>query len=103
MNYTDPKMLPQLDPQHLELAARYAMGVPGVATLNIGVHNAAQVKRNVEMIKRYKPLSDPEMAQCQALGRQLAPQWGPHFGPVAGVGYLRNRNTSIKSRIRVQA
>jgi uncharacterized protein len=90
MSYTDSKMLPQLDPQYLELAARYAMGVPGVATLNIGVHNAAQVKKNVETIKRYLPLNEAETAQCQALGKQLAKQWGPHFGPVAGAGYLRN-------------
>jgi predicted aldo/keto reductase-like oxidoreductase len=59
-NYPDPKCLPQLDPEHLELAVRHSLGVEGVATLNIGAHNVEQVRKNVEMVKRYQPLSAEE-------------------------------------------
>lgn len=83
MNYPDPKCPPQLDTKHLELAVRYAMSIPGVQTLNIGVHNVEQVRQNVEMVKRARPLTPEEMARCQALGKELAAEWGPHFGPLA--------------------
>ena len=89
-NYPDPKCPPQLDVQHLELAVRYALGLPGVAALNIGVHNVQQLRKNVEMVKRYQPLTAAELAECLALGKELAKSWGPHFGPLARSGYGRS-------------
>jgi predicted aldo/keto reductase-like oxidoreductase len=89
-NYPDPKCPPQLDVEHLELAVRYALGLPGVATLNIGVHNVEQLRKNVEMVNRYQPLTAEEQAKCLALGKELATLWGPHFGPLTHVGYLRS-------------
>jgi predicted aldo/keto reductase-like oxidoreductase len=83
-NYPDPKCLPQLDPEHLELAVRHSLGVEGVATLNIGAHNVEQVRKNVEMVKRYQPLSAEEKEKAAELGQKLAADWGPHLGPVAG-------------------
>jgi len=82
MNYADPKCPPQLDVQYLDLAVRYALGIPGVTTLNLGVHNVGQVRKNVEMVKNYKPLTADELARCQALGKELAAEWGTHFGPL---------------------
>jgi hypothetical protein len=82
MNYADPQCPPQLDVKHLELAVRYAMGIPGVATLNIGAHNVQQIRHNVQLVKRYQPLAEEELARCKALGRKLAAEWGPHFGPL---------------------
>jgi hypothetical protein len=82
-SYQNPDCPPELDVEHLELAVRYSLGTPGVATLNIGVHNQDQLRRNVEMVNAYKPLSDEEQARVKELGRQLAQDWGPHFGPVA--------------------
>jgi predicted aldo/keto reductase-like oxidoreductase len=75
--------------QYLELAVRYALGIPGVATLNIGVHNPDQVRKNVEMVKRYQPLAAAELAQCLDLGKRLAADWGSHFGPLAHAGQCR--------------
>ena len=88
-NYPDPKCPPQLEVQHLELAVRYALGLPGVATLNIGVHNVEQLRKDVEMVKRYQPLTAEEQAKCLALGKELASRWGQHLGPLAHAGYLR--------------
>ncbi len=81
-NYGGPKRSPQLGPQLLEPAVRYALGLPGVASLNIGVHDARQVRENVAMVKRFQPLTEAEQARLAVLGRQLSPAWGPHFGPV---------------------
>jgi aryl-alcohol dehydrogenase-like predicted oxidoreductase len=89
MNYQDPKCPPQLDVQHLELAVRYALSIPGVATLNIGVHNPDQVRRNVEMVRKFKPLTAGEMTQCLALGKELAGDWGTHFGPLVRAGGIQ--------------
>jgi len=83
-NYPDPKCPPQLDIEHLELAVRHALGVEGVASLEIGAHNVEQVRKNVEMVKRYRPLSAEEKEKAAELGQKLAAQWGPHLGPVAG-------------------
>jgi uncharacterized protein len=89
-NYPDPKCPPQLDVQHLELAVRYALGLPGVATVNIGVHNVEQLRKNVEMVNRYQPLTAEEQAKCLVLGKELASRWGQHLGPLAHAGCLRD-------------
>ena len=85
-NYPDPKCLPELDLEHLDLAVRHTLGVEGVATLNIGAHNVEQVRKNVEMVKRYRPLSDDETQKLASLGKELAAKWGTHLGPLAGIG-----------------
>lgn len=82
-NYPDPKCPSQLDAQYHELAVRYALSVEGVASLEIGAHNVEQIRQNVELLKRYRPPSAEENEKLAALGKELAPQWGTHFGPVA--------------------
>lgn len=67
----------------MDLAVRYAMGLPDVATLVIGVHTIAQLRRNVELVAGYRPLSAEEQATLDKVGRQLAGKWGEHYGPVA--------------------
>jgi uncharacterized protein len=83
MKYEDPHVPPQMDVEHLETAIRFALGTPGVATLNLGVHNRQQLRENVAMVKRYQPLTDDQQEQLRTLGKDLAQQWGPHFGPTA--------------------
>jgi len=82
-SYRNPKAPPELPLGYLELALRYALSTPGVATANLGVHHLDQVRRNVEMVRGFKPLSAEAYAETIALGKDLADQWGPHFGPVA--------------------
>ena len=82
-SYKNPKAPPELDLEHLELAVRYALSTPGVATANLGVHNVEQLRKNVAMVKSFKPLSADEETKVTELGKQLAEKWGPHFGPVA--------------------
>jgi predicted aldo/keto reductase-like oxidoreductase len=68
---------------HLQNAVRYALGTPGVCTANLGVHNADQLRQNIELVKKCTPLSEDEDRELSQLGRKLARDWGAHFGDVA--------------------
>lgn len=81
--YAGPTVPPLIGEDHMELAVRYAMSLPGVATLNIGVHHAHQIRRNVELVRNARPLTRDETTELERLGRDWAGAWGPHFGPVA--------------------
>ena len=89
-NYPDPKCLPQLDVEHLEMAVRYSMAIEGVASLEIGAHNVEQVRKVVELVKRCRPLSEEENQKLVSLGKELAAQWGTHLGPLAGAASYSN-------------
>ena len=80
--YGGPKSPPQIDEKYVELAIRYALGLPGVAAVNLGVHDPQQVRTNVQIVKNFRPLSAEEQARLEKVGRQLAVEWGPHFGPL---------------------
>ncbi len=82
-SYENPDAPPELEVEHLERAVRYSLGTPGVATVNLGVHNRNQLRQNVAMVKNFQPLSDDDQKELTVLGRKLARQWGPHFGDVA--------------------
>lgn len=82
-NYGGPNPGPQLDSRYLNQAVRYALGLPGVATLVIGPHTVEQLRQNIRMVKDYRPLTAEEQKELDELGRRLAAQWGPRFGPVA--------------------
>jgi aryl-alcohol dehydrogenase-like predicted oxidoreductase len=82
-SYENPKSPPELDLEHLQSAVRYSLGTPGVSTVNLGVHNCEQLRQNVKMVRNFKPLLPEEQTQLANLGKDLANQWGEHFGPVA--------------------
>ena len=73
---------PMVSTAHLELAVRYALSLPGVATANLGVHTLEQFRQDLAMVRRFQPLTAGEQDQLATMGRQLAKEWGPHFGPV---------------------
>jgi hypothetical protein len=82
-SYENPQAPPEMDVEYLERAARYALGTPGVCTLNLGVHNVEQLRRNVEMVRQFQELSADQQRELAQVGRRLANDWGAHFGPVA--------------------
>ena len=65
-----------------ERALRYALGLPGVGTAVVGVFSEQELEQNVECIRRYQALTVEEEENLLTQGRQIAEQWGPHFGPV---------------------
>jgi predicted aldo/keto reductase-like oxidoreductase len=78
-----PNTGPEMPADRKELAVRYALGLPGVATLVIGPHTVQHLRQNAEFVRNYKPLTETELAEVDKLGQRLAKGWGPHFGPVA--------------------
>jgi uncharacterized protein len=72
---------PMVGEANLELAVRYALSLSGVTTVNLGVHTAEQLRQNVEIVKRFRPLSADEERTAMNMGKELATAWGPHFGP----------------------
>jgi hypothetical protein len=82
-SYENPAAPPEMDVTHLQRAVCYALGMPGVSTVNLGVHNADQLRQNIELVRKFTELSTDDQRELASLGRQLAREWGPHFGPVA--------------------
>ena len=81
--YAGPPGPPLVDETQLESAVRYSLGLPGVTTVNIGVHSPDQIRQNLEMVRRFRPLSSDEKNTLAERGKRLAAEWGEHFGPVA--------------------
>lgn len=81
-NMNNNERRPHLDVAHVPLAARYALDVPGVATVNLGVYDKKQLRQNIALVRDHQTLDAAQKEQAERLGRELAAQWGPHFGPV---------------------
>jgi predicted aldo/keto reductase-like oxidoreductase len=77
------KTVPQMPEEHLELALRYVLSLPGVATANISVCDVGHLRRNVEIAGNSKPLTFPERDFLEKTGRRLAARWRPYFGPIS--------------------
>lgn len=52
-------------------AFRYALSVPGISCILIGVKNAKEVRRAVGAARDFRPLSDAEMKETIRLGEKL--------------------------------
>lgn len=65
-----------------EYAIRYAMGVPGVHTLVVGIKSMFELEQAVRAVRDCKPLTPEEQAMLRRRGKMLAEKWGTHFGHV---------------------
>jgi len=72
---TPPELMPK--------ALAYALDLDGVHVANIGPFTLEQAIQNVELARRYKPLTAAERQELLAFGNELAPTLGPRYGPVA--------------------
>jgi predicted aldo/keto reductase-like oxidoreductase len=68
--------------KYLEVAFRYALSQPGVASAAIGMATAAELKQNAAWAKNFKPLMPGEIAQLRSIGKDLSKDWGPHLGKI---------------------
>jgi predicted aldo/keto reductase-like oxidoreductase len=75
------KAKPLVGTDYVDLAIRYVLSLPGVATANLGVHTIEQFRHNLAVVQRSQPLNAEEHDRLATVGRQLAKEWGPHFGP----------------------
>jgi aryl-alcohol dehydrogenase-like predicted oxidoreductase len=64
-------------------AFRYALGLPGVAVVVVGMNSRDQLKQNLEWLKEYEPLSKDELAALEEPTRELARKWGSVYGAVS--------------------
>jgi aryl-alcohol dehydrogenase-like predicted oxidoreductase len=70
-------------PDKLPQALAYALDLEGVSAAVIGPYTLDQALQNVELARRYRPLTDPERTELLAFGEALAGELGPRYGPVA--------------------
>jgi uncharacterized protein len=68
--------------EHLHTAFRYALGLPAVACAVLGMATREELRQNVEWARSFAPLTEAEQRAAETIGRQLAAQWGAHFGAV---------------------
>jgi aryl-alcohol dehydrogenase-like predicted oxidoreductase len=70
-------------PDELRAAAfRYAMGLPQVNIVVIGMKSKDELWQNLEWLTAYKPLTGPELAALEAPTKELAKKWGELYGAV---------------------
>jgi predicted aldo/keto reductase-like oxidoreductase len=70
-------------PERLPQALAYALDLEGVSVAVVGPFTFEQAVQNVEIARRYKPLTEPERTDLLAYGKELAAKLGPRYGPVA--------------------
>lgn len=69
--------------ENLNMAFRYALSQPNVASAAIGMATSAELHQNIQWARSFKPLSPREMTQLRTMGKELANNWGPHFGSIS--------------------
>ena len=65
-----------------DLAFRYALGLPDLSLLVVGMNDRQELLENVERLASYRPLTEEERAALREAGSRLSGDWGAHFGPV---------------------
>ncbi len=65
-----------------ESAIRYALSITGVHVAVIGMESVQELRQAVEVVRRFKPLSDDERHELALLGLKLAgtPEWRTPYG-----------------------
>jgi len=81
MNYKRPGPA-HLDAQYIPQSLRYALSLPGVASADLGVCTAEQIRHNAQIVREFKPLSSEEQTKLLAVGKSMAATWGEYLGPV---------------------
>ena len=71
---TDKKLLPH--------AMAYALGLKGVSSAVVGPYTMEQAIENVELARKYKPLTRVQREALLGRGKELAKKIGPRYGPV---------------------
>ncbi len=68
--------------EYISAAIRYALSQPNVALAVIGMATREELRRNLELVKTFRPLTSRELAELDKIGAKLAKEWGEHFGKV---------------------
>lgn len=68
-------------PEYYETAMRYSLGHPSVSACVIGFSTVEELDQGLAIARDLRPLSEEELAAFEPTSRELAGQWGYHFGP----------------------
>ncbi len=68
--------------QNLNISLRYALSQPGVSSAVIGMATSAELNQNIQWVRDFKPLTSREVTQLKNMGKNLASEWGAHFGSI---------------------
>jgi aryl-alcohol dehydrogenase-like predicted oxidoreductase len=63
-------------------AVRYALGLPGVSVVVLGIHDDAELKEDIGWARAYEPLTAAELRALDKPTRDLARKWGSVYGQV---------------------
>ncbi|MBW8039581.1 MAG: aldo/keto reductase [Planctomycetes bacterium] len=63
-------------------ALGYALDLKGVSVAVVGPYTLEHSIQNVGFAKKYKPLPKDQLSDLMKLGKKLAPDLGPRYGPV---------------------
>lgn len=72
----------QLGERDHHTAFRYALGLPQVATAVIGMFTLEEIEQNIAWAQGWEALTAEDSERLAAEGREIAAEWGPHFGEV---------------------
>jgi predicted aldo/keto reductase-like oxidoreductase len=70
------------EPANMPHAISYALDLEGVSVAVVGPYTLEHSIQNVGFAKKYKPLSKEQHTALMELGKKLAPDIGPRYGPV---------------------
>jgi uncharacterized protein len=63
-------------------ALRYALGLPQVSVVVVGIHDEAELKQNLAWAKAFKSLTEAELSDLEKTTKALAGKWGSVYGQV---------------------
>ncbi len=72
----------KLPEEYRQVAFRYAMGLPQVHVVVLGMYDDEELKQNLAWLKDYQPLTEKELAALDEPTKELAKMWGNLHGPV---------------------
>lgn len=62
-------------------ALRYALGLPGVSGVVLGMYDEAELRQALAWVRSFTPLTAEELTSLDKPARDLADQWGELYGP----------------------
>jgi aryl-alcohol dehydrogenase-like predicted oxidoreductase len=81
--HPNPPKGPRMPDDLRQAALRYALGLPQVSVVVLGIHDAEELRQDLAWVREHKPLSAAELAALEPRTRQLAAEWGNIYGAVA--------------------
>jgi aryl-alcohol dehydrogenase-like predicted oxidoreductase len=75
---------PRLPEDYRQAALRYALGLPQVSVVVVGIHDEEELKQDLAWLRAFKPLNADEREALDKPTRELAADWKQVYGPVTG-------------------